>query len=192
MLSLIGAGLGAGLSLLGEMQRKGYQDDLIKKQTKLLKEAKIDSREEAGIESNINRNFNTHSMNSMNKAAVGLSSVLNSDTMRGLNSSVLLGQRASALAESKMKIMDVNRQLDTQIAGIPSAEPINAGNLLAGGFLGFQIGESLDKLTEKEDEETTEEGNQKINPFGFKPPSVSFQFNPSLGKLSLRKNKSLG
>ena len=146
MLPLIGAGLGAGLSLIGEIGRKDAEDRAARRRRKALEKAKIDSREEASIDANINRNFNTQSMSSQNASALGLSSVLNSDTLKGLNSSVLLGQRASALAESKMNIMKQNNELDAEIANVPSSEPVSAANVLTGGFMGYQIGESLDKL----------------------------------------------
>lgn len=146
MLPLIGAGLGAAFSLFGELQNKAYQEKELKKQREALKKAKIDSREEEAINANINRNFNTNAIGSQNAAALGLNSVLNSDTLKGLNASQLLGQRASALAEAKMNIINTNSQLDIQMGNIPSSPLINIGSIGAGGLLGYQIGESIEQL----------------------------------------------
>ena len=148
-LSLITAGLGTLTSLTGELLRKKEEEAAIRKKKKALLDAKIDLNEEEAIMSNINRGFNTQALGAANSAALGLSSILNSDTLRGLNASTMLGQRASTIAEAKMKVLDTNRQIDTAISGLPVSQGINAGNIAMGGLMGYQIGEEIESLKSK-------------------------------------------
>ena len=148
-LSLITAGLGTLTSLTGELLRKKEEEAAIRRKKKALLDAKIDLNEEEAIMSNINRGFNTQALGAANSAALGLSSILNSDTLRGLNASTMLGQRASTIAEAKMKVLDTNRQIDTAISGLPVSQGINAGNIAMGGLMGYQIGEQIESLNSK-------------------------------------------
>lgn len=142
MIELLSSGLGAALSLFGESERQKAE----RRQRKLLEEAKIDKGEEEAITSSINRSFNTQTMSSANSSAIGLDAILNADTVRGLNASTLLGQRSKAIADAKLGIVERNNQIDAQIAENP-VNPTNIGNVVGGGLLGYQIGESIDKLT---------------------------------------------
>lgn len=149
-LPLIIAGLAALTSLTGELLRKKEEEAAIRKKKKALLDAKIDLNEEEAIMSNINRGFNTQALGAANSAALGLSSILNSDTLRGLNASTMLGQRASTIAEAKMKVLDTNRQIDMAISsGLPFSQGINAGNIAMGGLMGYQIGEEIESLKSK-------------------------------------------
>jgi len=145
MLSLIGTGIGSALSYWGEKNRQVEEERAIEAQRKALKEAKYTSGEKANILDKVGDQYNTSNLNIMNASALGLSGVLNSDTLRGLTASRLLGERANKLSETELSILDANKKIDTQIAGLGSASPVNIGNIIGGGLAGFQAGEALDK-----------------------------------------------
>jgi len=144
--SLLGAGIGTALSLWQENERKNAERDAINQKLEYLNEAKIDDDERALLESSINRNFNTQGISQANATAYGLEGVLNADTLRGLNASNILGQRASALANLDQNIIQQNNQIESMKANLPTVSPTNIGSVIGGGFLGFQAGEAIDKL----------------------------------------------
>lgn len=144
---LIAAGLGTALSLLGESERVKEERRLRDAQRKALEEAKITTGEQEQIISGVNRKFNTADLGEMNSAALGLSGILNSDTVRGLNASKLLGRRTEALVDTEQSIRDSNRQVDMQLASLEGqSSSVNIGNVIGGGLMGYQIGESINKL----------------------------------------------
>ena len=149
MWELVGSLLGGGLSLWGELERKIAEEKYLEQQRKALEEAKIDSSEKALMESNINRYYNTVGITSANSSAYGLNGILNEETVRALNSSKLLGQRASSLSQLDAKIVDWNNQIDLRIASQSIASPVNMGDIAMGGLRGYEIGEGLRELFSK-------------------------------------------
>jgi len=145
MLPLISAGLGAALSYWGEKNRQAEEKRAIEAQKEALKEAKYTFGEKANILDKVSDQYNTSSLNTMNASALGLSGVLNSDTLRGLTASKLLGERANRLSETELSILDANKKIDTQIAGLGTTSSVNVGNIIGGGLAGYQIGESVEK-----------------------------------------------
>lgn len=146
-IELLAAGLGTALSLFGESERVEKEKRKLRAQRKALEEAKITPDEQEAILSGINRQFNTRDLGEVNRAAYGLSSVLNADVVRGLNASRLLGERVSTLEDTRNTIRERNKEIQSQIAFTYGQSPsINVGNIAAGGILGYQIGESIGKL----------------------------------------------
>lgn len=181
---LIAAGLGAGLTLLGESQRVKEERKRVDAQKRALEEAKYTEEEKQNILSGINRRFNTSDLGQMNAAAYGLSGVLNSDVVRGLQSSRLLGQRTEALTQTENSIREANRNIDMQLGQLEGvSSSINVGNVALGGLAGYQIGESISKLGSKP--ATTEVKNDAYIPEFLNPnkqtyADVSDQLFPSL------------
>jgi hypothetical protein len=152
-IELISAGLGAALSLFGESRRVEEEKRRLRAQRRALEEAKITPDEQEAILSGINRQFNTRDLGEFNRSAYGLSGVLNADVVRGLNASKLLGERVSTLEDTKNTIRERNKEIQSQIAITYGDSPsINIGNVAAGGILGYQIGESIDKLKKPAEE----------------------------------------
>ena len=146
MFGLIGTGVGLGLSLWGENQRKNQQRDARNRKIDAYTEAKYTSGEKEKVLAGIERKYNTANLGEANSAALGVNSVLNSDTLRGMNSSKLLGRRTDALVETETGIDAHNKQMNAAIAGVEDIEPTNIGNVITGGVLGYQGGEALEKL----------------------------------------------
>jgi len=170
MYQLIGMGIGAGLGYLSDLQRKKQEKQVIKSQIKALEESMYTSDEKEKVLSNINRSYNTTSMGSANQAALGVNQVLNADTLRGLNASRLLGERASKLSEADINITQYNKQALSQMAGVKEQSPVSDfGVPIQGALMGYQAGEALEKMFEPS---TTDTANTKSkgSVFGFNMP----------------------
>jgi len=165
---IAGSAIGAGLSYFEERDRVRREREALEKQRRAFTDAKYDASEQAKMNSTLDRSYNTNSLNQMNSSALGLNGILNSDTLRGLQSSRLLGERASARMNLEGNILAHNNQMDMQIAGLSGTIPsMNTGNIMMGGLAGLQIGESIGKLntTKVDDVETKAENNKNIREF---------------------------
>lgn len=156
MIELISAGIGAGLSLWGESERARAEREEEERRKKLLEEAKITPREQASLIADVNRSYNAGDMSNINRSAYGLGGVLNADTLRGIYAGRSLGQRASDIAKLKSETLRWNKNIDVQQSTIPSARPVNLGNVVMGGLAGLEIGESLEGLFKDPDLEAIE------------------------------------
>lgn len=137
---------GGALSLWGDANRRSEERKARNARIKGLEKAKIDATEREIGADRIKDYYNVVGSSEANRMAFGAGSILNPDTVRGLNASNILGQRASDLAQFETDVITQNQRIDAEIAGVPEVGGIDYGEVISGGIAGIKIGTALDKL----------------------------------------------
>ncbi len=154
------AGISAGVSLLNELLRRNSETKARDKIIEQLNKAFISEEEKKRLLEELDRSYNTVSLNEMNKNAVGLQGVLNPDTVRGLMSSRLLGERASKRLELEKGVLDFNKKVEMEKAQVPYPESLDLTNIITMGIMGYILGSKLPKDKEDTNNITDTNNNQ--------------------------------
>lgn len=191
-IELLAAGLGTALSFWSEASRSSAEKEALKRRKQAIEEAKYTEEEKEALLSGVERSFNTSALGSTNAAAYGISGVLNSDTVRGINASRLLGERTRLLAETESEVERYNKGLDLQIAEYEGINPqINAGNVLMGGVAGLQIGDAIDRMGNTDFDPDMEQNKLLNEQIGWtEPEDINIlSLDDPMGKSKKRRNR---
>lgn len=123
-------------SLLGEWMRTSSEKKARRDILSQIERAKYTEEDKNRLLGELDRSFNTQALNETNRAALGISNILNKDTAKGLLASRLLGERASRRLDLISKIDEFNRKLELEKAQVPPVEGFN----INAGISGFVQG----------------------------------------------------
>jgi len=143
--SLLGGLTGALFGGLGEIFSMNSVQDRLKGAVKSLDKLKYDSKEKEEELDKVGDAYNTQTMNQFNSSAFNLQGILNSNTLRALQSSQLLGQRATALLAKEQEMDKYNKELEMQKIQLKAGTDtsFNFGNVFSSILSGAMIGDKI-------------------------------------------------
>jgi len=142
---LLGAVGGTLFGGLGEIFSMNSAQNRLKSAIKSLDKLKYDSKEKEEELDKVGDAYNTQTMNQFNSSAFNLQGILNSNTLRALQSSQLLGQRASALLAKEQEMDKYNKELEMQKIQLKAGTDtsFNFGNVFSSILSGAMIGDKI-------------------------------------------------
>lgn len=139
--NLLGFGLGTAFGLAGELYSSLTAASKLKKALAQLDKLKYDEEERKSKLDDVNKIYNTESLQALNAGVSSLIGILNSNTLKAIQNSKLLGARSEALNKMDTQIDEYNRGIDLQKIQLESGTDtgLNFGNILFSGISGMNL-----------------------------------------------------
>ena len=143
--AIVGLGIGAITSYMAAQEEQSSRDAMRER----LREAMISEAEQSKLELGINKTYNANIAQQANQMAF-----TSRGTDSGIATAAMLGQaegsRLNALSGLERDVMSVNKNLESQAAGVPDVNVIDS--TAAGAITGAQVGNQISTLLKYQDQ----------------------------------------